>query len=107
MFEQSDAGSESGKDKHGAVVAEVAIAAYFFAMRSCEITSTATPGRTKIIRLKGITFQDARHREIPHSSPNELRLAKRVMVTFENQKNGPKMDKRTHERTGDSVMCPV
>ena len=57
--------------------------------------------------LKGIVFRDARHREIPHSSRNELRRARRVTVTFENQKNGLKMDKRTHERTGDNVMCPV
>ena len=34
-------------------------------------------------------------------------MARRVTVTFENQKNGLKMDKRTHERTGDFVMCPV
>ncbi len=107
MFEQSGAGTTSRKDSREAVVAEIAIAAYFFAMRSCEITETATPGRSKIVRLKGIVFRDARHREIPHSSPQELRMARRVTVTFENQKNGLKMDKRTHERTGDNVMCPV
>ena len=107
MFEQSGAGTASGKDSKAAVISEIAIAAYFFAMRSCEITATATPGRTKIIRLKGIVFRDERHREIPHSSPNELRLARRVTVTFENQKNGLKRDKQTHERTGDNVMCPV
>jgi hypothetical protein len=107
MYEQSGAGSKSGKDARDATVAEIAIAAYFFAMRACEITKTASPGRTKIIRLKGITFRDAMHREIPHSSPDELRLARRVTVTFENQKNGLKMDKRTQERTGDAVMCPV
>jgi hypothetical protein len=107
MFGQSGAGTESGKDTNNAVISEIAIAAYFFAMRACEITDTTTPGRTKIIRLKGIVFRDARHREIPHSSQQELRMAKRVTVTFENQKNGLKMDKRTHERTGDAVMCPV
>ena len=76
-------------------------------MRSCEITATTTPGRTKIIRLKCVVFRDATHREIPHSSKQELPMARRVTVTFENQKNGLKMDKRTQERTGDSVMCPV
>jgi hypothetical protein len=107
MFEQSGAGTESRKDSRDAVVAEVAIAAYFFAMRSCEITSTPTPGRTKIMCLKGIVFRDARHHVIPHTSSLELRMARRVTVTFENQKNGLKLDKRTHERTGDNVMCPV
>jgi hypothetical protein len=90
-----------------AVISEVAIAAYFFAMRACKITATATPGRTKIMRLKGVVFRDSRHREIPHSSHQELQTGRRVTVTFENQKNGLKMDKRTHERTGDDVMCPV
>jgi hypothetical protein len=107
MFEQSGAGTGSRKDTCDAIISEIAISAYFFAMRSCEITETATPGRTKIMRLKGVVFRDERHREIPHLSPAEIRFAKRVTVTFENQKNGLKMDKRTHERTGDSVMCPV
>jgi hypothetical protein len=107
MFEQSGAGTEPQKDTHDAIIAEIAISAYFFAMRSCEITATTTPGRTKIIRLKGVVFRDSRHREIPHSSAEELTTARRVTVTFENQKNGLKMDKRTQERTGDSVMCPV
>ena len=107
LFEQSGAGTEAGRDTREAVVAELAIAAYFFAMRSCEITATTTPGRTKIMRLKCVVFRDATHREIPHSSEQDLPMARRVTVTFENQKNGLKMDKRTQERTGDSVMCPV
>jgi hypothetical protein len=31
----------------------------------------------------------------------------RVTVTFMDQKNGRKMDSRTHERTGDQILCPV
>ena len=107
MFEQSGAGTIDRRDTREAVIAEIAIAAYFFAMRSCEITETATPGRTKIIRLEGVVFRDSKHREIPHTSKQDLGTARRVTVTFENQKNGLKMDKRTQERTGDSVMCPV
>ena len=104
MFGES--GAANGADTKEAVVAEIAIVAYFYAMRSCEITSTPTPGRTKITRLRGVTFRDASNREIPHTSP-KLSSAFRVTVTFENQKNGLKMDRRTHERTGDPVMCPV
>jgi hypothetical protein len=104
MFEES--GAAGGADTRDAVVAEIAIVAYFYAMRSCEITTTPTPGRTKITRLRGVTFRDASHREIPHDSP-QLSSAFRVTVTFENQKNGLKMDRRTHEKTGDPVMCPV
>lgn len=104
MFEESGAGLRA--DTKGAVVSEIAIVAYFYAMRSCEITATPTPGRTRITRLRGVIFRDASHKEIPHKSA-QLSAASRVTVTFENQKNGLKMDRRTHERTGDPVMCPV
>lgn len=80
--------------------------AYFFAMRSCEITETPVPGRTKITRLRGVTFRDHSNKEVDHLR-DDLTTARRVTVTFENQKNGLKNDRRTHERTGDSVMCPV
>ena len=30
-----------------------------------------------------------------------------MTLTFEDQKNGTKMDKRTHQRTGDLILCPV
>ena len=110
IFEQLGTGTESRKDTRDAIVSEIAMVAYFFAM-SCEITATATPGRTKIMCLKGVVFRDARHREIPHSLPAEIRVARRVTVTFGNQKNGLKMHKRTHmrtnKRTGDIVLCPV
>jgi hypothetical protein len=105
MFAESLAAG--GEDTTEAVVAEIAIVAYFYAMRSCEITATPTPGRTnKITRLRGVTFRDASHREIPHTS-RRLSSAFRVTVTFENQKNGLKMDRQTHERMGDPVVCPV
>jgi hypothetical protein len=106
MFELSGCDSEEGHDSKEAVVAETAIVAYFYAMRSCEITSTPNPGRTKIVRLRGVTFRDAANREIEHTSGN-IRAARRVTVMFENQRNGLKNDRRTHERTGDPVMCPV
>ena len=106
MYERSGCGTDEGNDREEAIIAEIAIVAYFFAMRSCEITSTPTPGRTKITRLRGITFRDHRNREIDHGS-EDLSMARRVTVTFENQKNGLKNDRRTHERTRDPVMCPV
>lgn len=106
MYERSGCGSEAKHDSEAAIVAEVAIVAYFFAMRSCEITATPTPGRTKITRLKGIIFRDQANRELDQHT-GDLTTARRVTVTFENQKNGLKNDRRTHERTGDLVMCPV
>jgi hypothetical protein len=106
MHERSGCGTEGRRDSEAAIVAEVAIVAYFFAMRSCEITETPTPGRTKITRLRGITFRDQANRELDHRT-DDLATSRRVTVTFENQKNGLKNDRRTHERTGDPVMCPV
>jgi hypothetical protein len=90
-----------------AIVAELSIVAFFFAMRSCEISLTQSPGRTRPIRLSGVVFRDAAHREIDHRSPDFLKKAERVTITFEDQKNGTKMDRRTHQRTSDPVLCPV
>jgi hypothetical protein len=68
--------------------------------------SDTDTGTDKDNSSQGVTFRDASHKEIPHTSP-KLSSAFRVTVTFKNQKNGLKMDRRTHERTGDPVMCPV
>ena len=89
------------------ITTEIAIVAYFVAMRSCEITSTPDPGRTKVIRLRGVVFRDVNHNELEHNCPELMLSAERVTLTFENQKNGLKMDKRTHQRTKDPVLCPV
>ena len=89
-----------------AILAELAIVVYFFAMRSCEFTLTPLPGRTKVIHLRGIVFLDRNNHELNHRSP-DLHLAERVTLTFENQKNGQKMDRRTHQRSGDSTLCPI
>ena len=95
-------------DKRWAAVADLAILAYFFAMRSCEITTTPNRGRTKIIRLGGVAFRNKEGREMDIRNYDDLlKEATRITVTFEDQKNGLKMDKRTHQRTGDIVMCPV
>ena len=106
MYERAGCGAGELHDSESAIVAEIAIVAYFYAMRSCEITSTPNPGRTKITRLRGITFRDPSHKVLNHTT-SDLLSARRVTVTFENQKNGLKNDRRTHERTGDPVMCPV
>ena len=95
-------------DTRSAVVADIAIIAYFFAMRSCEITTTPQRGRTKIVRLSGVTFRDAKGRELDFRNHVVLDSeATRVTITFEDQKNGLKMDRRTHQKTNDGVMCPV
>jgi hypothetical protein len=107
MYERSGCGTNEKHNVESAVTAEIAIVTYFYAMRSCEITTTATPGRPKITRIRGITFRDNSNREMNHNT-EDLATARRVTVTFEDKKNGLKNDRMTHERTGeDSVMCPV
>jgi hypothetical protein len=44
-------------DSPAAVIAELAIVAFFFAMLSCKCTATPTPCKTKTINLAGIIFE--------------------------------------------------
>lgn len=86
------------------------ILAFFFAMRSCEYLTTSYPEeskRTKILRLKNITFK-TQGRILPHSSHLALlAAADLVIVTFEFQKNNLR-DHSVHMfRTSDSLLCPV
>ncbi|KAI2502402.1 hypothetical protein MHU86_12059 [Fragilaria crotonensis] len=106
MFSLSGAELPHLRDSHFAIISEIAIVGFFYAMRSCEATTTPAPGRTKIIAINGVVFRNAQNKVVPHDDP-ELEQAERVTITFRNQKNGAKDDKRTHQRTRDPVMCPV
>ena len=106
MYTLSGAGSPESHDSHFAIISEIAIVGYFFAMRSCECTSTPTPGRTKIISLQGVVFRNEDNKIIPHDDAS-LASSKYVSITFANQKNGDKDDKRTHSRSDDPILCPV
>ena len=57
-------------DLPAAIIAELAIVAFFFAMRSCECAATSTPGKTKTINLAGIMFRDRNKRVVQHTSPD-------------------------------------
>jgi hypothetical protein len=106
MYSLSGAQLPESRDSHFAIISEIAIVGFFFAMRSCECTSTPTPGRTKIISLQGVIFRNVSNQVIQHHDP-DLSQAHYVTLTFQNQKNGCKDDKRTHTRSGDDVLCPV
>jgi hypothetical protein len=97
---------EPGGNTIAAVTADLAILGFFYAMRSCENTAVPIRGRTKLLVLKCIQYWDNNRRTIKHNDPN-ITLAQRVTITFVDQKNGLKMDSRTHERTKDQVLCPV
>ena len=88
MFHLAGVGLPLTNDTTMSVTAELAAMAFFYAMRSCEFTSTSKPGRTKIINLAGgIHFRDKHNQTIPHSDPR-LSKAARVTITFENKKTG-------------------
>jgi hypothetical protein len=83
------------------------IAAFFFAMRSCEYTKPPKEGLTKRITLGNVTFRDCQKNIMKHWDPDLENKARYVMVRFEAQKNCEKRDVRTQRSTGDYVLCPV
>ena len=107
MYLMAGTNVEATQDSEFAIITELVIMGYFYAMRSCEFTRTPQRGRTKLIRLRGIVFRDANNVEIDNTDGRRRADAERVTVTFENQKNGLKMDRRTHQRTSDPALCPV
>ena len=107
MYLMAGADGVATQDSEFAIIAELVIMGYFYAMRSCEFTRTPQRGRTKLIRLRGIVFRDANNVELDNKDGRMRADAERVTLTFENQKNGLKMDRRTHQRTSDPVLCPV
>jgi hypothetical protein len=86
---------------------DLVIGAFFFAMRPCEFVKTPSRGRTRIARLRCLTFRDQRKKVIPHTDPRLTERAEYVTVVFEDQKNKTKNDARTQRRTGDPILCPV
>lgn len=85
---------------------DLIIGAYFYAMRSCEYVKPTKPGKTKMLCLRHLLFRDARKRPLPLTHPHLPTVMEYCTVTFEDQKNGLKMDKRTHRRSLDPILCP-
>jgi hypothetical protein len=106
FFATTGAGVRGLCDTAPAVCAELSIAAWFFAMRGCEFTQVAIPGKTLPIRACDVTFRDIQKRLVPHTSPSIFR-AEYVTLVFRDQKNGRKLEARTMRRTGEFVLCPI
>jgi hypothetical protein len=89
--------------------------ALFFAMRSCEYSTTSNQEdkKTKLLCLRNIRFfsisKEGYMITIPHSEPLQtLQTAECVSITFENQKNGEKDACITQHRTpNNKTLCPV
>jgi hypothetical protein len=59
-----------------------------------------------MVSMNGVTFLDSNTRETPHDHPG-LALSAHVILTFEEQKNREKNDRRSQKRTDDPALCPV
>jgi hypothetical protein len=106
MFRLAGVGVPATHDSPAAVAAEIAIAAFFFAMRSCECAATKTPGRTKMLDSQGTNFRDKSKQAVHHGSLS-LDDAEYVSTLYADQKNKEKNDTRSQQCTGDPVLCPV
>jgi hypothetical protein len=86
---------------------ELAGAAHFWAIRSCEYVKVpkAEQRQTKQLCIRNIAFIGVRE-TLAHNSLS-LHLAGCVSVTFEWQKKDRKADTVTQWRTSDELLCPV
>ena len=88
-------------------MADLAISAFFFAMRSCEYSTIPERGKTKLLTVGNIRFYSKDRIEISHHDHLLESRAEYVTITFEDQKNNKKMETRTQQRTEDPILCPV
>lgn len=77
-------------------------------MRSCEyskVNTAASARKTKKLRIRNIRF--FRNGRIIAQTDPTLPASDYVSITFEDQKNGDKMDTITQQASGDLILCPV
>ena len=88
-------------------LAQLTVAAYFFACRSCEYLKVPQDEkrRTDILKLRNIRF--FKNGKQVHAPSPDLSTADSVSLTFETQKNQEKFDTVTHGTTGHEFLCPV
>ena len=86
----------------------LACGALFFGMRSCEylhVSASAEDRKTKTVKLENIAFRK-KGKTIHSKLFSELSKATSVSITFEDQKNGNKLETITQFNTNDD-LCPV
>ena len=75
-------------------------------MRSCEFSLVASERKTVTVALGCVRFM-RRDNSTMSQFFEEILVAFAISISFVDQKNGVKMDKKTNENTNDSVMNPV
>jgi hypothetical protein len=106
MFHLAGVGIPVTHGSPAAVATDIAIAAFFFAMRSCECTTTPTPCQTKMIDLLGMTFRDRYKKEVVPHDLEHLSQSEYVSYNFVDQKN-KKRTTKSQRRTSDPALCPM
>jgi hypothetical protein len=107
LFQSTGLATNALHNSAPAVMADITIAGFFFAMRSCEYSTTSVPGKTKLIILSGIVFRTASKQLIDPTNQILFVLAQYVTITFVDKKTGKKMDRRTQQPTDHPFLCPV
>jgi hypothetical protein len=98
----------SAKGNHlNEAMADLSIAAFFWACRSCEYCSER---KTRLLETQNIVFYNTQNIIIPHNS-DEIFSGEYVTVTFFSKKKEEHDGSITHHRSkdmvGDGEMCPV
>jgi len=102
MLERVSYGSEKEK-----ATVDLIVGGYFFAMRACEFCSTESPGVSKPLSTDNVEFRRKGGSVIHIDDPALAQEGETVTITFVNQKNGTKGEKRSLKKTGDGLFCPV
>ena len=84
---------------------QLAIGAFFFAMRSCEYVHVTGSRRTKPLRLRNIRF--FKRNRVMSLHDHGLTTATAVSITFEHQKTDVRHETVHQHATFLDVLCPV
>ena len=94
--------------KRAKAIGDLAIMAFFFAMRSCKhlkVTEKEEDRKKKRLRIRNFCFFQ-NGRELP-KKVSTLQSADYVFATFEDQKNNNKYDTITMHNSGEKLLCLV
>ncbi|KAI2490976.1 hypothetical protein MHU86_23578 [Fragilaria crotonensis] len=92
-----------------AVLGQLVVTAFFFAMRSCEYSDAGGGRQTSVVRVDDVRFRKL-DKVLTTFSYEQTRDADTVTITYRQQKNGDKGAKVTQHRNnnpGQADICPV
>jgi hypothetical protein len=91
MYRLSRAALDITQDSAFAIVTELSIVAFFFAMGSCEISFTPLPGRTKTVKLSGVSFRGKDNQKIITRHPTYSKWPTTLWIRLCSSDDGPRM----------------